>query len=64
MGGHSYCSAHDPRILFGLGSWSRVDALEIVWPSGRRQRFTDLAADRYITVSEEEGVLPYEVGPR
>lgn len=52
IGGRSYCSARDPRILVGLRSESTVDALEIGWLSGKRQRFTALPADRYVTVWE------------
>ena len=33
-GGGSYLSASDPRVHFGLGDASRVDRLEVRWPSG------------------------------
>jgi hypothetical protein len=59
MGGLSYCSAQDPRILFGLGSQAKVDSLEIVWPSGERQVLRDLPVDQYVTVEEGRGVTPY-----
>ena len=58
-GGLSYCSAQDPRILFGLGSQAKVDSLEISWPSGERQVLRDLAADRYVTVEEGKGVTSH-----
>jgi hypothetical protein len=58
-GGLSYCSAQDPRILFGLGAQAKVDALEILWPSGERQVLRDLPADQYITVEEGQGITPY-----
>jgi hypothetical protein len=44
-GGGSFQSASDPRLHFGLGDASRVDAIEIRWPSGRVDRHRDLAAD-------------------
>jgi len=44
-GGGSYCSAGDPRMHFGLGSATRVDTLEVRWPSGRVDRHEGLAAD-------------------
>ncbi|MEE8367399.1 MAG: CRTAC1 family protein [Thermoanaerobaculia bacterium] len=53
MGGRSYCSAQDPRILFGLESRTRVDRLEIRWLSGRQQVFLDLPSNRYVNVKEE-----------
>jgi len=55
-GGLSYCSAQDPRILFGLGPQTKVDVLEVVWPSGEQQVFRDLAVNQYITVEEGKGI--------
>jgi hypothetical protein len=45
IGGGSYLSAGDPRLLFGLGTAGRVDALEVTWPSGRVDRYHDLPVD-------------------
>ena len=45
VGGGSYQSASDPRLHFGLGSSRRVESVEVRWPSGRIDRFRDLAAD-------------------
>ena len=57
-GGGSYLSSHDPREILGLGPATKLDLLEIRWPapSSRVDRFTDLAADRYITCVEGKGV--------
>ena len=38
-GGSGYLSQHDRRLLFGLGEAQAVDALEIVWPDARVERF-------------------------
>jgi hypothetical protein len=56
-GGGSYLSAHDPRVVLGLGQRTKVDWLEITWPqpSGRVERIVDLPLDRYITIVEGEG---------
>jgi enediyne biosynthesis protein E4 len=58
VGGGSYLSAHDPREVLGLGPHTKVDSLEIKWPqpSGKTERFTGLAADRYITIVEGQGI--------
>jgi len=57
VGGGSYLSAHDPRVVLGLGSKSKIDWLEIQWPkpSERIERFTSLPIDRYITIVEGQG---------
>jgi tetratricopeptide (TPR) repeat protein len=45
LGGGSYQSAADPRLHFGLGASQSVEWLEVRWPSGRVDRYHDLAAD-------------------
>jgi enediyne biosynthesis protein E4 len=57
VGGGSYLSSHDPRIVLGLGKRDKLDWLEVTWPlpSGRVERFADLPIDRYITIVEGEG---------
>ena len=57
VGGGSYLSSHDPRIVLGLGQHSKIDWLEIKWPrpSTVVERFTDLPIDRYITIVEGQG---------
>jgi enediyne biosynthesis protein E4 len=53
----SFASASDPRVHFGLGGHERVESLELRWPSGAKQTFTDVPADRLVVVSEEKGLL-------
>jgi len=57
FGGGGYLSAHDPRLVLGLGRRTKIDWLEVKWPqpSGTTERFTDLPIDRYITIVEGEG---------
>ena len=56
VGGGSYLSSHDPRVVLGLGKQTKIDWLEIKWPqpSGITQRVTGLPLDRYITIVEGE----------
>jgi enediyne biosynthesis protein E4 len=56
-GGGSFLSAHDPRVVLGLGSRTKIDLLEVRWPqpSTLVERFTDLPIDRYITIVEGHG---------
>lgn len=48
----SYISASDKRIYFGLGKSDSIQLLEIVWPSGIKQRFANLRADQILTARE------------
>ncbi len=57
--GGSYLSSHDPRMVLGIGTHTKLDQLEIRWPapSTRVDTFTELPIDRYITIIEEEGIV-------
>ena len=54
VGGGSYLSSHDPRMVLGLGKREKLEWLEVKWPmpGGTTQRFTDLPINRYITIVE------------
>jgi hypothetical protein len=58
VGGGSYLSSHDPRVLLGLGPRRRIDKLEIRWPqpSERVDIFKDVPVDRYVTIVEGTGL--------
>ena len=57
VGGGSYLSSHDPRMVLGLGKREKIDWLEVKWPmpGGTTQRFTGLPINRYITIVEGQG---------
>jgi len=56
-GGMSYQSAQDPRLHFGLGQHTKVDQLEITWPSGLITKLTGLPCDKIIAVEEGKGLV-------
>jgi len=56
--GGSYLSQSDLRVHFGLGSASKIDRVEIFWPSGKTDTLTNLAADQFYSVLEGSGVVP------
>ncbi len=58
--GGSYLSQNDLRLHFGLGSGTKIDTVEVHWPSGRTETLTNLAADAFYSLKEGEGVVPQE----
>ena len=57
VGGGSFLSSHDPRIILGAGQRPKFDWLEVKWPepSGAVERFINLPINRYITIVEGTG---------
>ena len=54
--GSSYISNSDIRVHFGLGSTTKVDSIQIRWPSGLTEQFGGLPVDTIQTVKEGSGV--------
>jgi hypothetical protein len=54
FGGGSYQSTSDPRLHIGLGHATKVELLEVRWPSGRVDRHRDLAVDSAYRLCEGE----------
>jgi hypothetical protein len=55
--GSSYASQSELALTFGLGEDARVSRLEVIWPTGKTQTFTDLPANQVIVVDEASGIL-------
>ena len=57
VGGGSYLSSHDPRLVLGLGKRTKIDWVEVTWPqpSALTERFASPPIDKYITLTEGEG---------
>ena len=58
-----YMSTMDNRAHFGLGRARRADSLEVVWPDGRYQLLTDVAADRLLIVKHADATEKIRPGP-
>ena len=54
--GSSYISNSDMRLHFGLGDSTKIEWMEIRWPSGLVEKFADLSVDAIHTVKEGDGV--------
>jgi hypothetical protein len=53
-GGNGFAAQSSRRVHFGLGKAERIDKLEVLWPSGLRQVFENLPADRWVRFVEGE----------
>jgi hypothetical protein len=54
--GGSYLASHDPREILGLGASTKVDSVEIRWPSGAVDKLSNLPTNTYLKVVEGQGV--------
>jgi len=55
--GGSYASSSDQRLHFGLGPATKIDKVEIHWPSGVKSEIVPPAVDRIYTVLEGKGIV-------
>ena len=53
--GDSYLSQSDMRLHFGLEKRTKVDSIEVRWPSGTVDKITNLGANRIIVIKEGQG---------
>jgi hypothetical protein len=53
--GFSYLCSNDPRVHFGLGKATRVDAIEVRWPDGKEEVFLGGAVDRLVELRKGTG---------
>jgi enediyne biosynthesis protein E4 len=57
VSGGSYLSQNDLRIHFGMSEHQLVQKVDVLWPNGKVETLTNLAADRFYTVREGAGVV-------
>ena len=55
--GGSYASTSDPRVHFGLGTGTKIDKVEILWPDGFMEKVGVPSVDRILTVAEGKGIV-------
>ena len=51
--GSSYCSASDLALTFGLGKDAAASAVEIEWPSGTKQKLTNVQGNQRLEIKEQ-----------
>jgi hypothetical protein len=52
VSGSGYLSKSDFRIHFGVGDASRIERIEIRWPSGKTQMFEGAEVNQLMTITE------------
>ncbi len=50
--GDGYMASNHRRLVFGLGNATRIDNLEVKWPSGQTQALEGLTADQALRIVE------------
>lgn len=53
VAGDGYQVSNQRQLVFGTGSETNVDSIEVHWPSGRRQRFTEVSVDSELLLIED-----------
>lgn len=54
--GGSYLSQNDLRLHFGLAGAEKMESVEVRWPTGKTETFSNVAADKIYTISEGQGI--------
>ena len=63
--GGSYLSQSDLRLHFGLGEATKIDSVEVRWPSGAIDHIGALEANHFYSILEGKGIVPAEsIRPR
>ncbi len=62
VGGGSYLSTNDPRLLVGLKNLSGSVQVEVIWPGGEAMTYGPLERDRYWLIREQHDALPAAKG--
>ena len=55
-GGGSYLSSHDPREILGLRTATRIESVEVRWPSGKVDKLTNPPSNTYVKLIEGQGI--------
>jgi len=53
--GDSYLSQSDMRLHFGVGKMTKIDLVEVHWPSGTVDKVTGVGVNRILSIKEGQG---------
>jgi hypothetical protein len=54
--GSSYASQSDLAQTFGLGADPVIQSIDVEWPSGAKDRVTNLPANQFVVIEEGKGL--------
>jgi enediyne biosynthesis protein E4 len=54
--GSSFISNNDMRVHFGLGAATKIDSVEVRWPSGLVENFSQISTDKFNELKEGTGI--------
>jgi hypothetical protein len=54
--GSSFISNNDMRVHFGLGAATKIDSVEVRWPSGLVENFSKSSIDKFNEIKEGTGI--------
>jgi hypothetical protein len=57
-GSNGYASQSMRRAHFGIGKAAKVEAMEVLWPSGRKEAIGPIAVNAVSHVVEGRGIVP------
>jgi hypothetical protein len=55
--GSSYASQSDLALTFGLGNDAMIQAIEVEWPSGIKDRVANVPANQFVIIEEGKGLI-------
>lgn len=55
--GDSYISQSDLRLHFGLEKRTKIDLIEVRWPSGVVDKISDASVNKFLTIKEGQGLI-------
>src|SRR5205814_6966961 len=55
--GGSYLSQNDLRLHFGLEKRTKIDLIEVHWPSGVVDKVTNVGANKILMIKEGQGIV-------
>src|SRR2546423_2541905 len=58
--GGSYLSQSDLRVHFGLEKRTKIDLIEVHWPSGMVDKVNNVSANKIFTIKEGQGLIEHK----